>query len=254
VAGYLFSTMNRTLREIAGLTALKDAAIRGAMRLALEERGLWPYADLLLDQIRKLDPLSEEAVTLFRRHEMDEGALEHLRQQKNCVISLTSFTSFTDNPSRIEQFPGNVVWRLRSSGRMKVGVLSEFPTEEECLLPPGSAVQLVGILEEGDRTVVEVRDLPLVKKTERLLTGTDLLEVPSEAELAMRGGENFGFVTSDAALDVLRLSRFADADELFRASPPLSLKAVLGSVEAVIGGVEAHAKATGNEGGGEIIC
>jgi hypothetical protein len=66
VVGYLYEDMNATLRQITKLTSLRDTAVRGAMRVALQKCGLWPYADLLMDLIRKLDPSSKEAQALYR--------------------------------------------------------------------------------------------------------------------------------------------------------------------------------------------
>jgi hypothetical protein len=249
-AGYLYTDMNRTLRQITKLTSLKDAAVRGAMRVALEKCGLWAYTDLLMDLIRKLVPSSAEAQTLYRQQEMAPVALERLRSLKNRVIAFTSFTPFTSSEQRTRDFPGNVIWRLQSSRRMKVGDLSEFPDEEECLLAPGSAVQIVRVQPEGPdgRTVVEVRDLPLLKEVKdgpkKLWTGHELLEVPLASELRMEGKEGFGFVASEGALDLLSLSRFIDADEQLRGMRAQSVDTILANVPGVVEGLEAHAKAT----------
>jgi hypothetical protein len=170
-----------------------------------------------MDLIRKLDPSSTEAQTLYRQQRMDSAALDRLRGLKNGVVAFTSFTSFTDNEERIRDFPGNVVWKLHSSHRMKIGNLSEFPDGDECLLPPGSAVQIMSVTNEGERGIVDARDLPLLKATddgrERLRSGHELWEVPLASDLKMDGGDVFGFVTSVMGMDLLGLSRFAEADE-----------------------------------------
>jgi hypothetical protein len=248
--GYLYTEMNRALREITKLASLKDSAIRGAMRVALEKCGLWPYADLLMDLVRKLDPSSSEAQTLYRQQELDAAALERLRGLKNGVIAFTSFTSFTDNRERLRAFPGNVVWELQSSRRMKVGDLSEFADEEECLLSPGSAVQIVRVHAEDATgcTVVEVRDLPLLKGgPERLWTGRELLEVPLASDLKLEGREGFGFVASEGWLDLSQLSRVIDADERLRRAGTQTVDAVFTSLPDVIDGLEVHGRATGSQ-------
>jgi hypothetical protein len=176
--GYMFSDLNRNLRNVVEFKSLDLGDVRKSVDVALASSGLLPYADLLFDAIRKLDPTSEDAVPLYRGQQMSEQALAHLLSHEGAVLAFTSFTSFADDKAAAIEYVSKqtcgegmtkVLWELESSRRMKIGGLSEFPGEEECLLPPGSAAQIIGFERvEGQPTVVRLRDLPLVKKARKL--------------------------------------------------------------------------------------
>jgi hypothetical protein len=109
---------------------------------------------LLFDAVKKLDATSEGAVRLYRGQAMNLDALEYLRQRKGGVMASTCCTSFSDSERSAVEYmekaaarpkTTKVLFELESSGRMKIGGFSALPGEEECLLPPGSAAQIVGV-------------------------------------------------------------------------------------------------------------
>jgi hypothetical protein len=219
---FLAKALDERLRPVKRLGSLDEAGVREVLAAAGE---LAPYAELLVDAMKKLEPGSTGEI--FRSETLDPAAVDFLKAQEGGVLAFTSFTAFSDK----KEGGGNVLWALEARER------------KGTLLPPGSAVQIVSVVKvEGEPTVVRLRDLPLVKQ--RLRRG--------EAKHPLKSGKGFGFVTSKGSLDPLTMSQFIDADERARAVRTQSVDAVLGKVKSVIAAIRDHAKAKGVEEAGSV--
>jgi hypothetical protein len=176
-------------------------------------KDLAAYAELLYDALAMTE--AGDRCQLWRSETVAPAALEHVRQHEGGVIVFTTFASF----STATASGGNVLWTLESSGRKTVGA-GKF------LLPSGSAARIIRVKTEGDRLVVNLRDLP-----------EELLRLNQKAPVhPLTGGEGFGFVTSEGSLDLLTLSQFIDADERARSIKARSVNAVIESFDRGVGG------------------
>jgi hypothetical protein len=169
---HLYSMLNAMLRRITVLEELTIDEVAAAMEDALGD--LWPYAEVLMDAIRKLDP--SEPKTLYRGGKLDMAALEFLKGQQGHALAFTVFASFSESPRVADGFVDgpkaggpceaherSVLWVLESAGRPKIGRFSVLGREAEVICPPGSTALLVGVEELDRYTEVRLRDLAPVE-------------------------------------------------------------------------------------------
>jgi hypothetical protein len=177
---YLYNDLNAKLRRVARLTSLTDEAVTGTLRCELGD-DLLPFAELLLEATRRLSPVSPKKVPLYRGGKLDVGAVEYLKAREGSVLVFTSFASFSTQRRTARRFVATahaekgkevrVMFVLESSGRGQVGTFSNFEGESKCLLPPGSAAQIVRVVEKDGGVEITLTDLPVVRDALGLVPG-----------------------------------------------------------------------------------
>jgi hypothetical protein len=221
--GFVYTEMNRLARaSVTSVGGLTVADTRTAIEGALGP--LFPYAEVLAEAIRMLQPASAGVVQLLRGAKMSIASEEALKACVGGVIAFPTFTSFSERGKAARRFPQDplgrdevkVFFRLDCQGRHRVGGLAaeEGRGEEGVLLPPFVPLALEAVVNADGRTMFCLSDLAITPRTELGVSyqveggATGFAFVPATATVAealWAIGEDAGEVESiwlgDARLD-----------------------------------------------------
>ncbi|CAM4851370.1 unnamed protein product [Rotaria magnacalcarata] len=117
---------------------------------------LGPYCSLLLGYLWQ--NLSHREVTVYRAVNMEQAVIDHYKNHKTEFVEWDAFSSTTKSLMKAKCYGTNVIFRIKiprgPHPSVDIAHLSEYPDEEEILMPAGTWVKIDEVTEDASLGVI----------------------------------------------------------------------------------------------------